>query len=148
MAFPTMKSGSGTVYGLYRLGRYTGMLIRDPKAVGPIEYLYMLVVTEEGSKSTVLAVTCERNLMQNELLSAVADQLDEAARNELSKAPQAVLGLFDQNGAHHILQLLNTSLDEDEFRAKALAIAAEQLHVSEAPIPIRPEHRVSPCAPA
>lgn len=146
MPFPEMKSGSGKVYGLYRLGSYTCMLIRAPESIGPIEYLFMLVVNAEGSKSPILVVTCERNQMQSELLSTVAEQLDAATRKELETAPHAVLGLFDKDGTHHLLDSAGDVFDEDKFRIKALSIAAEQLGVSEPPVPISPGHGVTAAA--
>lgn len=99
MTFPQMKSGSGTVLGLYRLGRYSSLLIRDPESVGPIKYLFVLIITEQGSKTPVLAVTCERNEMQGELLGAIAATLDEQTRRMLASAPQTFLCLFDKDGA-------------------------------------------------
>lgn len=146
MPFPEMKTGSGKVYGLYRLGSYTCMLIRAPESIGLIEYLFMLVVNAEGSKSPILVVTCERNQMQSELLSAVAEQLDAATRKELETAPRAVLGLFDKDGTHHLLDSVGDVFDEDKFRVKALSIAAEQLGVSEPPVPISPGHGVTAAA--
>lgn len=146
MPFPEMKSGSGKVYGFYRLGSYTCMLIRAPESIGPIEYLFMLVVNEAESKSPLLIVTCERNQMQSELLSTVAEQLDAATRKEIETAPRAVLGLFDKDGTHHLLEPVDSGFDENLFRVKALSIAAERLGVSEPPVPISPGHGVTPTA--
>lgn len=146
MPFPEMKRGSGKVYGFYRLGGYTCMLIRAPESIGPIEYLFMLVVTEEGSNSPLLVVTCERNQMQSELLSAVAEQLDAATRKEIESASRAVLGLFDKDGAHHLLETVDNVFDEYQFRVKALSIAADRLGVPEPPVPISPERSVTAAA--
>jgi hypothetical protein len=131
-----MKRGSGTVLESYSLGsRYTCTLIQDPEGMSPIQYMFMLVVHEQDAK-TVLIVTCEHNEMQSEMLGMAAG-FDEAARKDLvANAPPAYFCFFDQSGGHHIIEPLKRIPDAVAFRVKALAFAASQLGVADAPVPI------------
>ena len=139
MALPQMKRESGTVLGVYRLGSYTAMFIRDAESVGPIKYFYMLSVTEQGSKTPTIVVTLEHNEMQGELLRSAAEKFDEETRKSfLENAPKSYLCMFDKNGGHQILEQLPQILSEEQFREKAFSIAARQLGVADAPSRIDP----------
>jgi hypothetical protein len=131
-----MKRGSGTVLESYSLGSsYTCTLIQDPEGMSPIQYMFMLVVHEQDSK-TILIVTCEHNEMQSELLGMAAG-FDEAARKDLvANAPPAYFCFFDRSGAHHIIEPLKRIPDADAFRVKALAFVASQLGITDAPVAI------------
>lgn len=144
MPFPIMKSGTGTVLGFYGLGPvYTCTLIQDPEGVGPIKYMFMMVVNERGSKTPAYIVTCEHNEMQSELLGMAAG-FDEEARKELiANAPPAYFCFFDRSGGHHIIEPLKRTPDADAFRAKALAFAASQLGIADSPVPIESLEAVS-----
>lgn len=137
MSFPIMKSGSGTVLGFYRLGLiYTCTLIQDPEGVGPIKYMFMLVVNERESKTPTFVVTCEHNEMQSELLGMAAGFDEEERKEMVANAPPAYFCFFDQSGGHHIIEPLKRIPDADAFRVKALAFAASQLGIEDAPVPI------------
>ena len=136
MPFPIMKSGTGTVLGIYGLGPvYTCTFIQDPEGVGPIKYMFMMVVNERGSKTPAYIVTCEHNEIQSELLGMAAG-FDEEARKELiANAPPAYFCFFDRSGGHHIIEPLKRIPDADTFRVKAIAFAASQLGIADAPVP-------------
>ena len=134
MPLPQMKRGSGTVLGVFKLGTYTAMLIRDTESAGPIKYFYMLSVTEQGSKTPTIIVTLEHNEMQGELLRSAAQKVDEETRKSLlDNAPKSFLCMFDKNGGHHILEQLSQVLSEEQFRERAFSVAARHLGVADAP---------------
>jgi hypothetical protein len=134
MPFPVMKSGSGTVLGLYGLGSYTCVFIRDPESVWPIKYLFMLIVTVQGAKAPSVVITCEHNEMQSELLRTSAG-LDEVTRKGMvDNAAPAYFCFFDQLGSHFIVEPFEQIPDADAFRIKALALAASKLGVIDAPV--------------
>lgn len=140
MPLPQMKRGSGTVLGLYKFGTYTGTLIRDAESVGPIKYFYMLLFTEQGSKTTTIVVTLEKNEMQGELLRSAAQKFDEETRKSfLESEPKSFLCMFDKDGGHHIFENFPQILSESQFREKAFSIAARQLGVTDAPSRIDPD---------
>ena len=134
MELPQMKRGSGTILGVYKLGTYSAMLIRDAESAGPIKYFYMLSVTEQGSKAPTIVVTLEHNEMQGELLRSAAQKLDEETRKSLlENAPKSFLCMFDKNGGHHVLEQIEQVLSEEQFREKAFSVAARELGVADAP---------------
>lgn len=136
MPYPRMKRGSGTVLESYSLGsRYTCTLIQDPEGMSPIQYMFMLVVHEQDAK-TVLIVTCEHNEMQSEMLGMAAGFDEEARKEMIANAPPAYFCFFDRSESHHIIEPFKRIPDTDTFRIKALAFAALQLGVSDAPIPL------------
>ncbi len=137
MSFPIMQSGSGTVLGFYGLGPiYTCTLIQNPEGVGPIKYMFMLVVNERESKTPTFVVTCEHNEMQSELLGMAAGFSEEERKEMVTNAPPAYFCLFDRSGDHRIIEPLKRIPDADAFRVKALAFAASQLGIADAPVPI------------
>lgn len=137
MPLPRIKSGSGTVVGMYRLGTYTCMLARDPEVEGPIRYFYMLSVLEAGAKSPTLVVTLEQNKLQKELLRMVEDQLDAETKKSLSSSvPDVFVCNFDKDGTHHIIQKTEGVLSAEKFLAEAFLIVKDRLKVTGEPVAI------------
>jgi hypothetical protein len=127
---PDMKRGSGTVLGMYRLGDYTCMLIRDAESIGPIKYLFMLVVKDEASKGPAAVVTLEHNSMQRELLRIAAEGDQELQKVLAEQGPVAMLCLRAKDGEHQVLESTSHALSAEAFLAKSLSIAAKHLGVS------------------
>ena len=140
MPLPQMKRGSGTVSGIYRIGAYTAMLIRDAESLGSIKYFFMLPVTAQGETSPAIVVTLEHNEMQGELLRVAAQNMDEETRKALlADAPNSYLCMFDKNGGHHMLEQLSQVVPEEQFRERAFAVVARQLGVADAPVKVERE---------
>jgi hypothetical protein len=136
-----MIRSSGTPSGLYQLGPYRALLLRNPESIGPIKYLYMLAITEGTTSEPILVVTCELSMIQKQLLDMVPEalRLPPGTNTETQMAP--FLCYFDQVGAHHNVEQFSTPPDIHGFRDKAFALAQQQLRVNEPPrllTPVRP----------
>jgi hypothetical protein len=140
MPLPQMKRGSGTVSGIYRVGSYTAMLIRDAESAGPIKYFFMLSVSAPDEKAPTLIVTLEHNEMQGELLRTAAQNMDEETRKTLlANAPKSFLCMFDRRGDHQSLEQFSEVLSEEQFRERAFAVVARQLGVTDSPLKLERE---------
>src|SRR5215467_2028838 len=92
----------------YRLGNYQALLFDQCEAVGPIRYLYVLVIFQEGERTPTLFVASEESDMPP----------------ALSPSPP-FLGLFGADG-HHNFGTSPDWADLEAFTARALQLAAEQ----------------------
>jgi hypothetical protein len=105
----------------YRLGNYQARLLDQVEAIGPIRYLYLLVLLAEGDPQPRLFVASEESDMPPSL------------------GPQPpFLGIFDPTG-HYNLGSSSEWADFETFAARALAIAAQHVGVNEPPEEIAPE---------
>lgn len=124
--FPVMVGRSGVVERMYELGRFKALLLRKPKAVGPIEYRFMFsVVAEDGTP--VLVISSERNLMTSSLLKMAAEEL--ADLNIRTEHKGFFLCVVDHKGNR---QNLGSSLDWEDmekFAERAVQLAKQQLKV-------------------
>ena len=140
MPLPQMKRGSGTVSGVYRVGSYTAMLIRDAESAGSIKYFFMLSVSAPDERTPTLVVTLEHNEMQGVLLHTAAQSMDEETRKALlANAPKSFLCVFDRSGGHQILEQFSQVLPEEQFRERAFAVVARQLGVTDPPLKLERE---------
>lgn len=120
MPLPLMKKDSGVPLGVYQVGIYTALLIRDAESLGPITYPFMLLITEPGVSDTVMNVTCERTRKE---FWAAAAQAAATTGQKLEKEPPWFLCFFDRTGVHYNVEKFDCLPDAETFRTKAFALA-------------------------
>lgn len=139
MSLTQIRAGTGVVMGRYRFGGYVATFTRDPESIGPIRFLYVLTVVRAASDSPTLVVTCEQNTMQDQLIAAIADDLDPELRKDLAAHSGPFLCLFDASGVHHNVEQFARLPTAQEFWARAINLAGSRLGVSDFPTPIAGE---------
>lgn len=113
----------------YLCGNYVAVLNRDVRSIGPIEYLYVLVVfRSDNPSSPVLFVTAERNTLSALTLNLMPKEVREEMGADFGKS--LFLGTFDESG-HGNLGIANECSDIEVFATRALAIAKERLKLRE-----------------
>jgi hypothetical protein len=127
---PQMKPGSGSIVGRAILGENLCLFFKDAESVGPIKYLYMLVVTEGTSSKASVIITLESNAMQRKLLEVAAEHDEELRKGLAELGGMAMLCMHTKAGDHVVLEPAESSMTFEQFRSRSLAIAANHLGVS------------------
>lgn len=106
----------GTPVRAYSSGPYRAVLVKEPEAIGPADYLFALVVYAENGTRPVLCVTAEKSMAAKLLLG-----LPPEARGEMATGfgNSTFLGVFDNDG-HSILGPLGPPTDIGHFEEEAL----------------------------
>jgi hypothetical protein len=124
--FPVRVGRSGVVERMYELGRFKALLLRKPKAVGPVEYRFMFsVVAEDGTP--VLLISSERNVMTSGLLKMAAKEFPDLSIATEHKG--FFLCVVDHNGNRQNLGSSRDWEDMDRFAERAVQLAKQQLKV-------------------
>jgi|SRR5581483_8548957 len=85
-------TGGGQMLRSYQIGSYKSVLVKSPESVGPVKYLYVMIVFSGNGTEPVLFVTAERNEMQGELLKIAAGETGNP--NLGSEDNEYFLGVF------------------------------------------------------
>lgn len=125
-ALPTMIARSGVLERTYEIGRFKALLIRRPKAVGPLEYQFMLAVADDNGHP-VLMISSERNLMTSALLKVAAKQL--AGQGIPLSDSAFFLCVSDARGGRRNLGPSPDWEDIEKFAARAIDLAKEHVKV-------------------
>lgn len=112
----------------YSCGDYVAVLSRDIRSIGPIEYLYVLVVFRaDNPSSPVLFVTAEKNTLGAMALNLMPKELREEMGPDFGKS--LFLGVFDESG-HRNLGVANECADIEVFAPRAIAVMKARLKLS------------------
>lgn len=115
----------GTPVRQYTCANYLAVLNRDIRSVGPIEYLYILVVFRSANlESPIMFVTAERNTLGAQSVSVMPEELRKEMGPDFGKS--LFIGVFDESG-HSNLGMANECADIEVFTARALTVAKMQL---------------------
>lgn len=139
MGLPQIKPDTAVLLRRFALGRFVGTLVRDAESFGPITFLYALILAPRDSTGPPLIVTCERNTMQDQLIAAIADDLDVETRRSIEGRSPCFLCYFDTDDKHHNVEQLAIVPSPDEFLTRALSIARIQLGITGSPVPFADE---------
>lgn len=121
-------TGGGQMLRSYQIGSYKSVLVKSPESVGPIKYLYVMIVFSGNGTEPVLFVTAERNEMQGELLKIAAGQTGNP--NLGSEDNGYFLGVFSKDGRFNLGASRDWE-DQEKFEKKAIEIVRERLRVAD-----------------
>ena len=119
-----MLSGGGEVISSQMFGEYEGVFIKKPDSIGPIKYLFVLIIYSKVEEDPpILFVTSEVNEMQHELLKV-------AGHDATTGSGEYYLGVFSESG-HENLGKSTDWCEFSKFEQKAIEIVKEKLAPSD-----------------
>lgn len=119
-------TGGGQTLSSYQIGSYRSVLVKNPDSVGPIKYLYVMIVFGESVAEPVLFVTAERNEMQGELLNIAGQTQSTLGRD----SNEYFLGIFSKDGRFNLGASYDWE-DQTKFERRAIEIVRERLRITD-----------------
>lgn len=107
----------------YDCGDYMAVITQENQCVGPISYLFIMIVVPKGNSNPIMFVTAESNDMFSELVG-MHENLSEVLGNSVPTG--LVLGVFDKNG-HENLGSHDSISDLEGFAQVALETMKSRL---------------------
>ena len=86
----------------------------------------MLVVTKDASQNPAMIVSCEQNILQEEMIKSVSEYVSKSG-------PKIFFCYFDVEGTHYNVEPLYEMPNAETFKLKAFALIASTLGVSNEP---------------